>query len=142
MKKFLVFTLILTLIFPAYCFSYPKEAILVEEELQKLPINEELIDEIMLILEDGVVEQEEVENLIGLIEANAISISQELPSCGEAFDALVQEIVELPLVLVFVTVLYYLPLYSWAAYLLVLIYIGRLTYLSAQFFLACFAPNP
>ena len=90
MKKFLVITLILTLIFPAHCFSYPKEAILVKEELKKIPINEELIDEIMLILEDGVVEQEEIESLMRFIEEGSISPSM---SCVDALIVFVSVLV-------------------------------------------------
>ena len=67
MKKFLVFALIITLIFPSYCFSYLKETI--NEESDKLPISIELLDEIICILDDGHVAIEESEYIIELIES-------------------------------------------------------------------------
>ena len=54
MKKILVFSLILTMIFPAYCFASPRRA---------LPTEEEFLEEIMLILEDGKVQEEEIVTL-------------------------------------------------------------------------------
>jgi len=67
MKNFLVFALIITLIFPAYCFSYQKETI--NEESDKLLISVELLDEIIYILEDDHVEMEESEYIMELIES-------------------------------------------------------------------------
>jgi hypothetical protein len=51
MKKFLVITLILTIIFPAYCFASPSEV---------FPTEKEIVKEILLIIEDGIAEQEEI----------------------------------------------------------------------------------
>ncbi len=54
MKKILVFSLILTMIFPAYCFAGPRRA---------LPTEEEFLEEIMLLLKDGKVQEEEIVTL-------------------------------------------------------------------------------
>jgi hypothetical protein len=51
MKKHLILALILTIMFPAYCFANPQTVI---------PTEREIFEEIMLIIEDGVVEEEEV----------------------------------------------------------------------------------
>lgn len=61
MKKLLVFAMVLTLVFPAYCFASPSRAIVTKN---KLPIDENLVNEVMLILEDGVIEQSEIESLL------------------------------------------------------------------------------
>jgi hypothetical protein len=58
MKRFLVFTLVLTIIFPAYCFATPQRII---------PIEDEILEEIMLIMEDGVVEEGEVASFIAVV---------------------------------------------------------------------------
>jgi hypothetical protein len=55
MKKHLVFTLILTIIFPAYCFATPQRFI---------PLEDEILEEIMLIIEDGEVEEEEIASFL------------------------------------------------------------------------------
>lgn len=60
MKKLLVFSMVLSLIFPAYCFASPSRAMVKKD---KLPIDENLVTEVMLILEDGVIEQSEIETL-------------------------------------------------------------------------------
>jgi len=67
MKTILTFTLILTILFPASIFACPNEGC-VDEELEQRLIDEELLSEVMLIAEDGVVEKEELENLFMLIE--------------------------------------------------------------------------
>jgi len=46
MKRFLVLTLALTLIFPAYCFGNPVEA---------LPIGDEMMEEVYRLMADEVV---------------------------------------------------------------------------------------
>jgi len=55
MKRFLVFTLILTIIFPAYCFAGPFEVFPTEKEIAK---------EILLIIEDGFAEYEEIASFL------------------------------------------------------------------------------
>ena len=60
MKRFLVFTLVLTLIFPAYCFSAPS-GVPVCEKYDKLI--EEFIDAMKCIIEDGKVDEEEMTDL-------------------------------------------------------------------------------
>ena len=55
MKKFLVFTLVLTIIFPAYCFASPFEV---------FPTEKEIVKEILLIIEDGIAEQEEIASFL------------------------------------------------------------------------------
>ena len=55
MKKCLVFTLMLTMIFPAYCFATPQRIISLEDEM---------LEEIMLIIEDGEVEEEEITSFL------------------------------------------------------------------------------
>jgi len=67
MKTILTFTLIITMLFPASIFACPNEGC-VDEGLKQRLIDEELLSEVMLIAEDGVVEKEELENLFMLIE--------------------------------------------------------------------------
>jgi len=55
MKKYLVFTLVLTIIFPTYCFATPQRLI---------PLEDEILEEIMLIIEDGEVEEEEIASFL------------------------------------------------------------------------------
>jgi len=74
MKKFLVCTLVLTLIFPAYCFGQPQEDVPIKKILDGLFTDKEIIDEIVFIMEDGVVELEEIEVFITL--ANNITPQQ------------------------------------------------------------------
>jgi hypothetical protein len=51
MKKVLVCALVLVMIFPACCFA---------QTLQAAPTEQQILEEILLILEDGVVGQEEI----------------------------------------------------------------------------------
>ena len=67
MKTILTFTLILTMLFPASIFACPNE-MCADEGLKQRLFDEELLSEVMLIAEDGVVEKEELENLFILIE--------------------------------------------------------------------------
>jgi len=55
MKKHLVFTLMFTMIFPAYCFATPQRMISLENEI---------LEEIMLIIKDGEVEEEEITSFL------------------------------------------------------------------------------
>ena len=55
MKKYLVFTLVLSMIFPAYCFATPQRLI---------PLEDEILEEIMLIIEGGEVEEEEIASFL------------------------------------------------------------------------------
>jgi hypothetical protein len=79
MRNFIAYTLILNLIFPAYCFSSPSE-VSISERLDEVLLDEEIIDkvmlilgdreihdEIMLVMEDGKVKMKEIKNLAGLI---------------------------------------------------------------------------
>ena len=57
------------MVFPAYCFSNPP---------RNVPMDNEIMEEVMWILEDGVVEQMEIHDLIELAKGKAIiSPSQE-----------------------------------------------------------------
>ena len=67
MKIIITYTLILTILLPASIFPCPNE-LCVDEELKQRLIDDELLSEVILIVEDGVVEQEELENLFILIE--------------------------------------------------------------------------
>ena len=67
MKRFLVLTLILTIIFPAYCFATPQRII---------PTADEMLEEIMLIIEDGVVEEDEISSFIAMGYDDEIIVSQ------------------------------------------------------------------
>lgn len=96
MKTILIFTLILPIIFPASSFACPNE-LCVDEGLEQRLIDEELLSEVMLIAEDGVVEKEELENLFMLIEekwgvtpsefidinGEVVSYPQPINSCAE-----------------------------------------------------------
>ena len=67
MKKHLVFALILTIIFPAYCFVNP---------ILTFPTEQEVLEQIMLIIEDGEVEEEEIVSFIAMGYEDEITISQ------------------------------------------------------------------
>lgn len=67
MKRFLVFMLILTIIFPAYCFATPNTAVINKEKANPITYDE-LIEAIMVALEDGSVEQEEIEHIQQMVE--------------------------------------------------------------------------
>jgi hypothetical protein len=72
MKKFLVFTLVLTMIFPAYCFATPQKSISLEQAI---------MEEVQLILEDGIVEEGEINDLIARYQyTNIIDINQDDPT--------------------------------------------------------------
>ena len=60
MKTVLVLTLALTLIFPAYCFASSRN--------NKSPIDENIATEIMWALEDGVIEQDEIDSIIEIAQ--------------------------------------------------------------------------
>jgi hypothetical protein len=65
MIKYLVFTLILTMIFPAHCFA---------TFCPTFPTEQEIVEQIMLIIEDGEVEGEEMISFIeGVTSIEAIS---------------------------------------------------------------------
>ena len=85
MKQFLVVTLALTLIFPAYSFGNPVEALPIGDELMeetyRLMSDEEIVNEVMWIIEDGVVEAGEIENLKGLVTDRMINPSQDDTFC-------------------------------------------------------------
>ena len=75
MKRFLVLTLVLTMIFPAYCFASPQKG---------LPIEDEIMEELMWIMEDGVVDEAEIEDLIQFAsEEMIISPNQDEPDTFE-----------------------------------------------------------
>ena len=63
MKKLLAFMLILTIVFPAYCFASPQETTSPAQEI---------MDEINLIVEDGIIERAEIENLVLTLEETSI----------------------------------------------------------------------
>jgi uncharacterized membrane protein len=65
MKKLLIAPLVLTLIFPAFCFASPIKAI---PKNDKVSIDENLVAEIMWVLEDGLVEPVEIEQLIEMTQ--------------------------------------------------------------------------
>ncbi len=72
MKKLLVFTLVLTMIFPAYCFAKPQKSISLAQEIR---------EEVQLILEDGIVEEEEINDFIARYQyTNTIDINQDEPT--------------------------------------------------------------
>ena len=72
MKNFIVFTLVLTLIFPAYCF-YSTSEVSINEKSDKIIFDQEIINTIEMIIEDGKVEEEEIVSLIEDIEPNQSS---------------------------------------------------------------------
>ena len=68
MRKVLAFMLILTVVFPAYCFANPQET---------TSPTQEIIDEINWIVEDGIIEKTEIEDLVlTLEETDIVSPSQ------------------------------------------------------------------
>ena len=64
MKKLLVYSLILTMIFPAYCFGKPTQA---------FPTEREILEEIMYIIEDGIVEEGEVFSFLQKMDLEEIA---------------------------------------------------------------------
>ena len=67
MRRLIVLTLVLIMIFPTYCFASPENVV---------PIEDEIIKEIMWIAEDGVVEEKEIEDLKTMYFDKNIEISQ------------------------------------------------------------------
>jgi hypothetical protein len=67
MKRFLVFILILSIIFPAYCFATPDTATINKEQAIAITYDE-LIEAIMVTLEDSSIEQEEIELIQQMVE--------------------------------------------------------------------------
>lgn len=68
MKKVLAFMLILTIVFPAYCFANPQETTSQAQEI---------MDAIDLIVEDGIIEEAEIENLmLTLDKTNTVAPNQ------------------------------------------------------------------
>jgi hypothetical protein len=59
MQKILVYSLILTFIFPAYCFANPQRA---------LPTEQEIVEGLLLIIEDGKVEEGEITAFLDSLE--------------------------------------------------------------------------
>ena len=59
MKKILVYSLILTFIFPAYCFANPQI---------NLPTEQEIVEGLLLIIEDGKVEEDEITAFLDSLE--------------------------------------------------------------------------
>ena len=60
MKQLLVFTLLFILTFPAYCFASPTDNELLNVENKAI--------EIMWMFEDGVIDSEEMDNIIGIYQ--------------------------------------------------------------------------
>jgi len=84
MKKFLAFTLIFLLVSPLSIIAFQNESSIIESLAEKL-IDDELIDEIMWIVEDGLVEKEEAENLsmlmeekLGIVLLEPIDVNEEI----------------------------------------------------------------
>ena len=68
MKRVLAFMLILTIVFPAYCFANPQETTSQAQEI---------MDAIDLIVEDGIIEEAEIENLmLTLDKTNTVAPNQ------------------------------------------------------------------
>ncbi len=67
MQKILIYTLILTFIFPVYCFANPQRA---------LPTEQEILEKVLLIIEDGVAEQEEISSFLekSTVDVTAVEI--------------------------------------------------------------------
>ena len=65
MKKSIILTLVFMLIFPAYCFASPGNSVPTND---KSPIDENLVTEIIWALEDGILEQEEIDNLMEIAQ--------------------------------------------------------------------------
>ena len=63
MKKLLVYSLILTMIFPAYCFAKPQMAV---------PMKQEIFEQLMFIIEDGIVEEREVASFLSFFNLDRI----------------------------------------------------------------------
>jgi hypothetical protein len=63
MKKILVFNLILTVIFPAYCFAEP---------FQSFSTKREIREDILSIIEDGLAKQEEIISYLEEVSADGI----------------------------------------------------------------------
>ena len=85
MKKFLALTLILTLIFPVYCFGNPLDAVPLDDKLMKviedLIADEAIMEEFMTIMQDEIVELEEIENLKEFIEDKMIISADPTQEC-------------------------------------------------------------
>lgn len=60
MKDALVFTLALALTLPAYCFASPTN--------NELPVDENIVIEIMWMFEDGVIDSEKMDNIISIYQ--------------------------------------------------------------------------
>jgi hypothetical protein len=73
MKQLLVYALIFTFIFPAYCFANPQETVSKEDDM---------MSEIMLILEDGIIDEDEAEWLGGFMGEQVIYPSADAGACG------------------------------------------------------------
>ena len=68
MKRVLVFMLIFTIVFPAYCFANPQETASPAQEI---------MDAIDLIVEDGIIDKAEIEDLaLTLEETGTVSPNQ------------------------------------------------------------------
>jgi hypothetical protein len=70
MKKVLSLVLVFTLAFPVYCFAQP----------DTVSIDEEVLDEVKLILEDGRVDDEEIASLLDNIATTESRLTP--ASCG------------------------------------------------------------
>lgn len=77
MKAFLACMLILTIVFPAYCFAHPQDT---TSQVQ------ELMGEINWIVEDGIIEKAELENLMGTLDEKDIVAPSQLvgENCAQA----------------------------------------------------------
>jgi len=73
MKKFLVLAIILPLIFPVYCFSYPPQGAQ-NEKSNKLLSDEAIMSDIILIMQDGIIEQSEITSLLENFNGSKTSI--------------------------------------------------------------------
>ena len=73
MKTILSYTLILTILFPTAIFPCPND-VCVSEKFEQRLIDEELLNEVKRIVEDGVLEQVELENLFMLIEGKRSAV--------------------------------------------------------------------
>lgn len=74
MKKTLVCTLILTVIFPANCFTSPRKV---------FPTEEKILEEILLIIEDGIAEQEEISFFLEKVNVDGIITADD--ECGRFY---------------------------------------------------------
>ena len=77
MKDFLACMLIFTIVFPAYCFAHPQET---TSQAQGL------MGEINWIVEDGIIEKAELENLMQTLDETGIVAPSQLvgESCAQA----------------------------------------------------------